>query len=188
MMKLLSMGTVFVLALARIDHPDDASLGGRVTDENLAPIASATISARNLLSGEVEYARSDANGLYKFTGMRQGRYSVFAEAEGYGRRWVFNIFLFRGKYTQLDLVLATCRKGVPSDGCTESGRGTNMNIEEVVVSVDFSERCVESCPYVAALTRRRPDSHHYGIVASGRCCASDRLELFVPGASWARLK
>jgi hypothetical protein len=124
MMKLLSMGTVFVLALARIDHPDDASLGGRVTDENLVPIASATISARNVFSGEVEYARSDANGLYKFTGLRQGRYSVFVEAEGYGCRWVFNVFLFRGKHTQLNLVLTTCRNGVPSDGSTESIRST----------------------------------------------------------------
>ena len=34
MMKLLSIGTVLLLALARIDHPDAASLGGRVTDEN----------------------------------------------------------------------------------------------------------------------------------------------------------
>jgi Carboxypeptidase regulatory-like domain len=118
-MKLLSIGTVLMLALARTDHADDASLGGRVTDENLVAIASATISARNVFSGEVEYARSDANGLYKLTGLRQGRYSVFAEAEGYGCRWVFNVFLFRGKHTELDLILATCRKAVPSDGCKE---------------------------------------------------------------------
>ena len=29
-----------------------------------------------------------------------------------------------------------------------------MNIKEVVFPVDFSERSVEVCPYVAALTRR----------------------------------
>jgi hypothetical protein len=127
MMKLLSIGTVFMLALARTDHPDDASLGGRVTDENLVPIASATISARNVFSGEVEYARSDATGLYKFTGLRQGRYSVFAEAEGYGCRWVFNVFLFRGKSTELDLILTTCPKEVPSDGATESVRVLEPN-------------------------------------------------------------
>jgi hypothetical protein len=124
MLKLLSIGTMLVLALARIDHPDDASLGGRVTDGNLVPIPSATISARSVFSGEVEYSRSDATGLYKFTGLRQGRYSVFAEAEGYGRRWVFNIFLFRGEHTELELVLTRCRKEVPSDRCTQTVRST----------------------------------------------------------------
>ena len=124
MMKLLSIGAVLVLTLARIDHPGDASLGGRVTDENLVPIASATISARNVFSDEVEYARSDANGFYKFIGLKQGRYSVFVEAKGYGSKRVFDVFLFRGEHTQLDFVLTTSRKGVPSDRSTESVRGT----------------------------------------------------------------
>jgi hypothetical protein len=124
MMKLLSIGAVLMLAFARIDPPDGASLGGRVTDGNLAPIPLATISARNVLSGEVEYARSDTNGLYKFTDLRQGRYSVFAQAEGYGSKCVFNVFLFRGEHTRLDLILARCWKRVPSNGCTESMRDT----------------------------------------------------------------
>ena len=29
-----------------------------------------------------------------------------------------------------------------------------MKIEEIVFPIDFSERSVEACPYVAALTRR----------------------------------
>jgi hypothetical protein len=119
MMKLLPMSAVLLLALARTDHPDAASMGGRITDENMIAIRSATISARNAFSEEVEYTRSDSNGSYEFIGLRQGRYSVFAKAEGYGCIWVFNVLLYREKRTQLDLILTASREGVPSERCKE---------------------------------------------------------------------
>ena len=119
MMKLLAMSTVLLLALVRTDHPDAASLGGRITDENMNPIPSATISARNVFSEEVEYTSSDAKGSYEIIGLRQGRYSVFAKAEGYGCTWVFNVLLYREKRTQVDLILRASRKGFPSEGCKE---------------------------------------------------------------------
>jgi carboxypeptidase family protein len=122
MMKLLSMSAVFLLAIARTDHPDAASLGGHITDETMVAIPSATISARNVFSDVVESARSDSTGSFEFTGLRQGRYSVFANAEGYGCTWVFNVVLYRGKRTQLDLILRASRKGVPSEECNDSVR------------------------------------------------------------------
>jgi hypothetical protein len=72
MMKLLSIGTVLLLALARTDHPDAASLGGRVTDENMAAIPSATISVRNVFSGDVEFARSDFAGRSNLSAQDKG--------------------------------------------------------------------------------------------------------------------
>lgn len=119
MMKLLSVSAVLLLAFARIDHPDAASLGGRITDENRVAIPLATISARNVFSDDVEYARSDSQGSYEFIGLRQGRYSVFASAEGYGCAWAFNVFLYREKRTQLDLMLRASNNGVPSEECKE---------------------------------------------------------------------
>src|SRR4051812_45662336 len=104
-MRLMSIGIALVLTIvfARTDDPDAASLGGRITDNNLAAIPSATISVRNVFSADNDYTKSDWAGSFKFNGMRQGRYSVFATAEGYGCTSVFNVFLFRGKRTQLDL-------------------------------------------------------------------------------------
>ena len=111
MIKLFTLVSLsmLVLILPRID-PDVASLGGQVTAEKLAGIAAATISARNAFSGEVEYATSDATGLYKFAALRQGRYSVFVEAEDYCSKWVFNVFLVRGEHTHLDVMLVGSRK------------------------------------------------------------------------------
>ena len=125
MIKLFGLATVLVLLiLPRIDDPDAASLGGRITDENLRAIAGATVSATNVFSREVEVAQSDAAGFYKLGPMRQGRYSVFAKAEGHGCTWVFNVVLFRGQRTQLDLTLHGSQKKVRTGDCTEVVRST----------------------------------------------------------------
>jgi len=121
--KLFGLATVLVLLiLPRIDDPEEASLGGSITDENLRAIDGATVSATNVFSREVEVAQSDATGYYKLGPMRQGRYSVFAKAEGHGCTWVFNVFLFRGQHTQLDLTLRGSQKKVRTGDCTEALR------------------------------------------------------------------
>jgi hypothetical protein len=121
-MKLLAVGAALIMALyprATVD-PDLGSIGGRVMDEKLVGIPSATVSARNVFTGAIEYVRSDAVGEYKFTNLRAGRYSVVARAEGYGCKWVLNVVVFRGKYTELDLVITKSREGAASNGCSES--------------------------------------------------------------------
>lgn len=112
MVKLFLIATSVMLVVAplRNGHPDRASLGGRVTDEDRLAVASATVSARNIFSGESEYTTTGTGGFYKFDAMKQGRYSVFVEAEGYGTTWVPTVFLVRGQHTELDITLARSRK------------------------------------------------------------------------------
>jgi hypothetical protein len=106
MFKVFGLATILLLLiLPRIDDPDAASLGGRVTNENQEAIDRATVSATNVFSREVEVTQSDAAGFYKLTALRQGRYSVLAKAEGHGCTWVFNVFVVRGQHTQLDITL-----------------------------------------------------------------------------------
>ena len=125
MFKLFGLATVLLLlVLPRIDDPDAASLGGRITNENHEAIVGATVSATNVFSQEVEATQSDATGFYKLVRLRQGRYSVFATAEGYGCTSVFNVLLFRGQHTQLDLTLRGPHKKVRAGECTEVVRST----------------------------------------------------------------
>ena len=72
----------------------------------------------------LQATQSDATGFYKLTPLRQGRYSVFATAEGYGCTSVFNVLLFRGQHTQLDLTLRGPQKKVRTGECTEVVRST----------------------------------------------------------------
>jgi hypothetical protein len=124
MMKLFALASIsmLVLILPRTEHPEAASLGGRVMDENHVAISAATVSVRHAFSGEVEFAQSDAAGLYRVDGLRQGRYSVFGKAEGHGCTWVFNILLYRGQHTTLDLTLPKSRKAEPANNCNEAAR------------------------------------------------------------------
>jgi hypothetical protein len=122
MIKLFAIASIsmLVLVLPRTDNREDASLGGRVTDENLLTISGATVSARHAFSGEIEIVLSDAAGLYRFEGLKQGRYSMFGKAEGHGCTWVFNILLYRGQHTTLDLKLPKSRKEGRSGDCSEA--------------------------------------------------------------------
>jgi hypothetical protein len=124
MVKTLSVATISVLLLVvpRTDAPDNASLGGRIADEKGAPIAGARITARNKFSGEFEVSKSDSAGLYRIAQLKQGRYSVYAQAVGYGCTWVLNVLLFRGNHTTLDLVLTDSRKKESSANCTKVPR------------------------------------------------------------------
>ena len=73
MIELFGLATVLVLLiLPRIDDPDAASLGGRITDENLRAIAGATVSATNVFSREVQVAQSDAAGFYNYRACVKG--------------------------------------------------------------------------------------------------------------------
>lgn len=119
-MKLLLLVTAFLLILPRVEDPDAASIGGRVTEATGTPIAGARISVRNKFTREFEVTKTWTDGFYRIEGLRQGRYSVVAQAEDYGCTWVLDVPLYRGKHTNLDLVLAS-RKD-PSDNCIEAIR------------------------------------------------------------------
>lgn len=111
MVKLLLTAVVLIVLLpGRTADPDAASLGGRVTDENNVPIPGARISVRDSFSEEFHIVKTDSEGIYKVEALRQGRYSVFAQAESYGCKWVFNVLVFRGQHTNLDLVLTDARR------------------------------------------------------------------------------
>jgi hypothetical protein len=124
MMKLFSITAMMALLVItpRIDNPDRASVGGRITEERLVPIPGASVSARNTFSGEVETVKSDSKGLYIITGLRQGRYSLFVQAQGYCSVSIYHVALFRSQFTQLDITLSRSMKKLPVRDCTEAAR------------------------------------------------------------------
>jgi hypothetical protein len=121
MIRMLSLATLSVLLFItpRIDFPDTASLAGRVTGQNSVGIAGASVSARNKFSGQVYETATGADGAYKLTGLRPGRYSALAAAQGRGCVWVHNVFLFSGEHTRLDFVLSGSETRARDRGCDD---------------------------------------------------------------------
>ena len=73
-------------------RPEFISVTGYVRDEFRVSIAGATVSIRSAFSSDVQSTKTDENGMYKLSGLRQERHSAFAAAEGYSSLWVLQCF------------------------------------------------------------------------------------------------
>ncbi len=82
----------------------DGSLEGFITDE-VGPVARASVDVRNLMSGLVLHAESDAFGHYMFAPLRQGRYSLWVRAENHSSYWIPLIVIKSGEATRQDIQL-----------------------------------------------------------------------------------
>jgi hypothetical protein len=73
-----------------------------ITDE-FGPVAHASIEARNLVTGAVGRADSDALGYYKLGPLHTGRYSLWVEAPNHDSAWIAQMPVVRGETTQADV-------------------------------------------------------------------------------------
>jgi hypothetical protein len=112
---------ILFLALARGEGPNSCSLIGYVSDEYRVSIPGATVSIRSAFSSDVRSTKTDENGMYRLMGLRQGRHSAFATAEGYSSLWVFNVLLYPAEETRLDFMLCRSRRGQESSALRNNG-------------------------------------------------------------------
>ena len=114
---------VLLLVFARGEGPNSCSVTGHVRDEFRVSIAGATVSIRSAFSRDVQSTKTDENGIYKLSGLRQGRHSAFATADGYSSLWVFNVLLHPAEETRLDFMLPRSKRGQESSALqTNDGR------------------------------------------------------------------
>jgi hypothetical protein len=112
-----------LLVFARGEGPNSCSMIGHVSDEFRVSIAGATVSIRSAFSSDVQSTKTDENGMYKLSGLRQGRHSAFATADGYSSLWVFNVLLHPAEETRLDFMLPRSKRGQESSALqTNDGR------------------------------------------------------------------
>jgi iron complex outermembrane receptor protein len=84
---------------------ENGSIQGVIT-ENRAAVAKASVEARNVMTGEVTRAESDAEGHYTLGGLRAGRYSLWVQAERHRSVWIREVVVERGQVTHKDVDLA----------------------------------------------------------------------------------
>ncbi len=95
-------------------QPATGSIQGKVADES-GPVARATVEARNVVTGVVYRATSDASGRYTLGSVRAGSYSLWVTAEGHDSIWVREITVERGQTAHEDIRLPKISKPTPTE-------------------------------------------------------------------------
>jgi len=107
-LRILTLHATLLCVLIFSPRPASAApqgtLHGRVTDPlgAVVPGASVALLANN---HETEHAQTTAEGVYEFSGLEAGRYSVRVQASGFGSETSASVFVPGEGTTQLDVML-----------------------------------------------------------------------------------
>jgi len=85
---------------------ETGSIQGTIADDH-APLAKATVEARNVMTGAVIRTESDIEGHYRIEGLRAGRYSLWVQAAGHDSMWIPEVVVQRGGTARKDVNLVT---------------------------------------------------------------------------------
>ncbi len=101
--------TAFLLLLVSIPLAMQRATGGieGVITNQHGPLAKASVEARNVMSGVVFRAESDAAGHYKVEGLPPGRYSLWVKAAGHDSEWIREVVVERGQTARRNIQLGT---------------------------------------------------------------------------------
>ena len=83
-----------------------AVVTGIITDAQGGVLPGVTVTLRNVESGTVRTAVTEAEGQYRMAGLLPGRYNLSAELQGFGVREAPGITLTIGLVVQMNLTLA----------------------------------------------------------------------------------
>jgi len=89
------------------------AIEGFVVDQ-WGPVAAASLTARNLISGTTVHGKSDSQGHYRLDGLHAGTYSIWVEAVGHDSIWVMRVQVERGLDAQQDMFIRKRFGGVSS--------------------------------------------------------------------------
>ncbi len=137
-----------VLCLAPLAKICDAqvitgSILGTVTDASKAAIPGATITMKNLDTGETRTVTTDAGGRYRAPGLGLGRYEVRAELEGFQTKVRTGINLAVGQEAVVDFTLGLAKM---TEAIVVSGEAPTVNTTESSVSYVVDEKKIRDLP------------------------------------------
>lgn len=100
---------------------DAGAIYGNVTDQSQMPVPCAVIRVRNTMTHFNITATANEVGEYEVGNLRQGRYSLRAEAKDHEQVWICEIVVPAGERVRRDVVLRSVRPGrvLPTPVCPE---------------------------------------------------------------------
>lgn len=130
---------ILVHASPALAQSTAATVSGSVLDEQKAALPGATVTIRNLESGQSRSATTDARGAFQLVGLPPGRYELAAELAGFGRLVRSDLSLTVAQEITLTLMLrvaalqeaVTVTAELPLVETTRSALGTTITTNEI---------------------------------------------------------
>ena len=116
---LMGAGTVGIAQSARILSVEDGptgSLSGKLTDLRSRPLEGISVVVRNQATGAEARTITTKNGVYRFTGLAPGEYSVTAESPQLGRGQLQDIVVDGGHEARVQAAMQLAHPRRPVDG------------------------------------------------------------------------
>ena len=120
-----------------------ATLSGEITDPSGASIANATVSIRNVGTGEVREVQSNGDGFYSAPNLLPGSYEVSASAEGFSKVVQKGITLTVGAQQSLSLSL---KPGKVTEVINVTDTPPDIQTTTTAVSSTVDSRTVRELP------------------------------------------
>ena len=124
---------------------DNASIGGRVVDQNDAVIADARIVVVLVKTGLSRLVKTDSAGQFKVHHLESGSYSLGISAAGFADQWKQDLVLVSGQNAQLEITLYPQELSVTPVLVTV-GDEAAIDITRTVVGGTITAQEIESLP------------------------------------------
>jgi hypothetical protein len=137
------VAAMMIAGLAIAQTTGDASISGLVKDQSGSPIPGATASLINQDTGVTRTIKTDAGGLYRFSAVLPGRYSLKVEATGFATANVAGIVLNIGASVDRDVSLTV---GGVHDTVTVEGAIPPIDVTKSDVSGVVTNTQIDTLP------------------------------------------
>jgi hypothetical protein len=135
----LALAVLLVTSALSAAQSTSATVSGSVLDEQKAALPGATVTVRNLDSGQSRSTTTDERGTFRLVGLPPGRYEITADLSGFGRLVRSDLVLTVAQEVTLALTLrvaaleeaVTVTGELPLVETTRSALGTTITTTEI---------------------------------------------------------
>jgi hypothetical protein len=121
----------------------NGSISGRVTDTSGGVVSGANVTAKNEETDVPQNGKTNGSGIYNFTSLRVGPYTVTVSHTGFKLAEVKNVIVQVGQYTEQDISLQV---GSLSDSVTVTASVPLLRTTESSVSTVIDEKLIDDLP------------------------------------------
>src|ERR1700731_3301280 len=121
----------------------NGSISGRVTDTSGGVVSGASVTAKSEGTGVPQSGKTNGSGIYNFTSLRVGPYTVTVSHTGFKVAEVKNVIVQVGQNTEQDISLQV---GSLSDSVTVTASVPLLRTTESSISTVIDQKLIDDLP------------------------------------------